>query len=71
MKDHLLNSKNIDALVNIGVTYRKLGDNTNAKKYLEKSAEINNKSIVFYNLGSIYEEEADFGAIMFLKKQYP
>ena len=31
LRSLIINSKNIDALVNIGVTYRKLGDNAKAK----------------------------------------
>ena len=42
------------------MTLRKLGKNEKAIKYFNEAANVNNKrSIVFYNLGSIWEEECD------------
>ena len=64
----LINPKNFDALLNIGVTFRNR-ENEKAIDCFNKCADVNsNKSIIFYNLGSIYEEECDLNkAITFYK----
>ena len=59
-KSILINPKSFDALLNIGVTFRKLGENAKAIKYFYEAADVkDDNSIVFYNLGSIWEEECD------------
>ena len=69
-KSIFINPKSFDALLNIGVTFRKLGENAKAIKYFYEAADVkDDKSIVFYNLGSIYEEECDLDkAISYYKK---
>ena len=53
-----INPKNHMVLMNIGISYYRLGKNLEAIKYIQESIQLNNKNeLAFYNLAVIYEDE--------------
>lgn len=56
-----INSKNYDALVNLGVVLNKMHLNHEALIPLKKAISINpNKTLAYQNIGKVYDDEADY-----------
>ena len=56
-----INSKNYDALVNMGVALNKMILNQDAMKSLKKAIVLNpNKNLAYQNIGKVYEDEGEY-----------